>query len=91
MSYSIQISIYYDGDSGKFANGERFRLSGVHAPEKNDPDYLKAKRSFIGMCSQDHGWVDVTEVARDSWCRVIVDLYNNWGWINERLRKKGYY
>ena len=65
MTYDIQIQFFFDGDSGQFSNGERFRLADVRSPEEDDPDYLKAKRILSGMAGRSHRMVTVEEVGID--------------------------
>ena len=90
MTYDIQIQFFFDGDSGQFANGERFRMADVRSPEEDDPDYLKAKRVVSGMVGRSHKWVTVEEVGIDPYGRLLVKLYNEDGSINDRLRQRGY-
>ena len=40
MTYEIQIQFFFDGDSGQFSNGERFRLADVRSPDKDEVDYI---------------------------------------------------
>ena len=90
MTYEIQIQIFFDGDSGQFSNGERFRLADVRSPDKNEVDYMKAKRILSGMAGRSKGWVSVEEVGIDPYGRVIVKLENQDGSINERMKQRGY-
>ena len=90
MTYDIQIQFFFDGDSGQFSNGERFRMADVRSPEEDDPDYIKAKRIVSGMAGRFHKWVSVEEVGIDQYGRVLVKLYNEDGSINDRMRQRGY-
>ena len=90
MTYDIQIQFFIDGDSGQFANGERFRMADVRSPEEDDPDYLKAKKILSGMAGRSRKWVTVEEVGIDPYGRLIVKLYNQDGSLNERMRLLGY-
>ena len=90
MSYDIQIQFFFDGDSGQFSNGERFRLADVRSPDKNESDYLKAKRSLSAMAGRSHKWVTVEEVGIDQYGRVLVNLENQDGSINDRMKQRGY-
>ena len=90
MTYEIQIQFFFDGDSGQFSNGERFRLADVRSPDKNEADYMKAKRSFSAMAGRSHRMVTVEEVGIDQYGRVLVNLENQDGSINDRMRQRGY-
>jgi endonuclease YncB( thermonuclease family) len=90
MTYDIQIQFFFDGDSGQFSNGERFRLADVRSPDKDDPDYLKAKRVVTGMAGRNRRRVTVEEVGIDPYSRLLVKIYNEDGSINDRMRQRGY-
>lgn len=90
MTYDIQIQFFFDGDSGQFANGERFRLADVRSPDKDEVDYMKAKRSLSAMAGRSQRWVTVEEVGIDPYGRLLVKIYNEDGSINDRMRLKGY-
>ena len=90
MSYQIQIQFFFDGDSGQFENGERFRLADVRSPDKDEVNYMKAKRSVSAMAGRNHRWVTVEEVGIDPYGRLLVKLYNEDGSINDRMRQRGY-
>jgi len=79
-----------DGDSGKFADGTRFRLSNVRAHEKHQFGGSTAKKALAGMIGRTKGNVQVRTVARGAYGRKIVEIKNKDGSINERMRKRGY-
>jgi len=81
---------FVDGDSGVFSDGTKFRLSNVRAQEYNEPGGTKAKNVVTGMIGRSKGVVSVKEVGRDFYGRVLVELTNKDGSINERMRNKGY-
>lgn len=81
---------FTDGDSGCFSDGTRFRLANVRAPEMGQYDGTKAGNVSRGMISRSKGRVSVEEVGRDKYGRVLVNMSNKDGSINERMRKKGY-
>lgn len=81
---------FTDGDSGTFSDGTRFRLVNVRSPEKNQSGGNKAKRVASGMIGRSNGRVNVEEVARDKYGRLLVNLKNKDGSINQRMRNKGY-
>lgn len=90
MTYDIQIQFFFDGDSGQFSNGERFRLTDIRSPDKNEADYLKVKRSLFAMAGRSNRWGTVEEVGIDSYGRLLVNLKNQDGSINERMRQRGF-
>lgn len=90
MTYDIQIQFFFDGDSGQFSNGERFRLADVRSPDKDEVDYMKAKRILSGMAGRSHRMVTVEEVGIDQFGRLLVNLENQDGSINDRMRQRGY-
>ena len=90
MTYDIQIQFFCDGDSGQFSNGERFRIANIHTPEKDDPEYRRAKRIVSSMAGRSKGWVTVEVVGIDQYGRLLVELGNQDGSINERMRQRGF-
>jgi len=81
---------FKDGDSGTYSDGTEFRLANVRAPELNQAGGQRAKRSASGMVSRSNGFVRIEEVCRDKYGRVLVNIKNKDGSVNERLRNKGY-
>lgn len=82
---------FTDGDSGVYvADGTRFRLISVRAPEKNQDGGSKSTRVASGMVGRSNGRVSIEEVGRDKYGRVLVNMKNKDGSINDRMRKKGY-
>jgi Staphylococcal nuclease homologue. len=87
--YSKKVK-FTDGDSGTYSNGTKFRLANVRAPESSQHGGSKAKRVASGMAGRTKGRVSIEEVCRDKYGRILVNMKNKDGSINERLRKKGY-
>lgn len=85
-----KIKKWRDGDSGIFSDGTEFRLARVRAPEKHQVGGSTATRVASGMTGRSKGWVDVEQVGYDRYGRVIVEMRNKSGSINDRLIKKGY-
>jgi len=85
-----KITKWVDGDSGVFSDGNKFRLSGVRAPEKSQFGGSKATKTAAGMTGRSKGSVDVKIVGIDKYGRTLVDMKNKDGSINDRLIKKGY-
>lgn len=85
-----KIKMWDDGDSGILADGTRFRLANVRAPEKNKAGGSKATKVVAGMTGRSKGFVTVKKVGTDKYGRALVKMSNKDGSINERLRKKGY-
>lgn len=90
MTYEIQIQFFVDGDSGQFSNGEHFRLADVRSPDKDKVDYMKAKKILSGMAGRCHRCVNVEEVGIYQYGRLLVELENKDGSINDRIRQRGY-
>ena len=65
-------------------------MADVRSPSKDEPDYLKAKRSLSAMAGRSHRWVTVEQVGIDQYGRLIVKLYNQDGSLNDRMRLRGY-
>jgi len=84
-----KVKQWTDGDSGRFADGSRFRLAGVRAQEKNQFGASKATRTAAGMTGRSHGSVSVKPVSK-SYGRTVVEMRNKDGSVNARMRKKGY-
>lgn len=84
-----KIAQWDDGDSGIFTDGTRFRLNRVRAPESHQFGGETATRRAAGMTGQSNGVVNVKPVARDKYNRVIVEMSNQHGSINNRLLKRG--
>lgn len=85
-----RVKKWFDGDSGEFTDGTKFRLQGVRAPEKNRFGGEKATRTVAGMTGRSHGRVGWTPVARDKYGRQVGNMRNKDGSINQRMRNKGY-
>ena len=81
---------WVDGDSGQFTDGTKFRLEGVRAQEKHQFGGSRATKAAAGMTSRSGGFVNVKKVARDTYGRDIVKMWNRDGSINSRMRMKGY-
>lgn len=84
-----RISKWNDGDSGFFADGTPFRLNRVRAPEHYQFGGETALRRAAGMSAQSNGFVKVKPIAKDSFGRLIVEMSNQHGSINNRLLKRG--
>jgi len=87
---------FCDADSGTmidyYGNKKMFRLCDVRAPDKNEPDYNKAKKVVIGMVGRYNNIVTVeVNDGMDAYNRLLVLMSNPDGCINERLIKKGYH
>ena len=78
-----------DGDSGIFANGTKFRLSRVRAPEKHQFGGKTATKRAAGMSGKSNGFVNVINKAIDKYGRTVVEMSNKDGSINNRLIKRG--
>ena len=84
-----KVSKWEDGDSGLFSDGTQFRLARVRAPEKHQFGGETATRRAAGMTGQSSGFVNVQTMARDTYGRVLVELSNKNGSINNRLIRRG--
>jgi len=84
-----RIDYWKDGDSGKFTDGNHFRLARVRAPEKYQFGGESATRRAAGMSGRTKGLVNVRTLGRDSYGRFIVEIYNKDGSINNRLLRRG--
>jgi len=85
-----EIQKWYDGDSGTFTDGTRFRLRNVRAPELKRKGGSTAKRVAAGITGRNQGKVTVKTVGKDKYGRILVNMKNKDGSINQRLRQKGY-
>lgn len=86
----VQKVKFIDGDSVTLSDGTRFRLANVRAPEMNQRDGTKTRNVSSGMRSRSEGMVSIEEIGRDKYGRVLVNMSNKDGSINERMRAKGY-
>ncbi|OFX51314.1 MAG: hypothetical protein A2046_03970 [Bacteroidetes bacterium GWA2_30_7] len=84
-----RITLWDDGDSGVFTDGTRFRLNRVRAPESHHFGGETATRRAAGMTGQSNGFVNVKPIARDIYSRIIVEMSNQHGSINNRLIMRG--
>ncbi len=84
-----RIDHWKDGDSGRFTDGTLFRLSRVRAPERYQFGGKTATRRAAGMSGKTRGFVNVKTVGRDRYGRLLVELYNKYGLINNRLLRRG--
>ena len=62
----------------------------MRAPEKNKTGGSKATKVAAGMTGRSKGWVNINKVGTNRYGRVLIEMSNKDGSINERLRKKGY-
>lgn len=85
-----KIRKWFDGDSGQFTGGQHFRLASVNAPERHQFGGTRVKHSVAGMTGRSHGTVNATVLGRDFYGRLLVNLSNRDGSINQRMRRKGY-
>ena len=84
-----RVDYWDDGDSGVFTDGTRFRLARVRAPESHQFGGETATRRAAGMTGQSRGKVNIKQIARDKFGRVVVEMSNQHGSINNRLLKRG--
>lgn len=84
-----KIAYWDDGDSGVFTDGRRFRLARVRAPEHYQFGGKTATRVVAWMTGQSNGSVSIKEVGR-SYGRIVVEMCNIGGSINNRMIKRGY-
>ena len=85
-----KVKRWFDGDSGEFSDGTKFRLNNVRTPEKYQYGGEKATRAAAGMTGRTAGRVNWNPVARDKYGRQIGNMSNRDGSINQRMRNKGY-
>jgi endonuclease YncB( thermonuclease family) len=92
MVYSIRRTVVkvIDGDTVQVArkiDGSNFvRLSGVNAPEKNQPGGKKATNILSGMIGGET--VTMRPEARDKYGRIVATIIFNRENINKKLKKK---
>ena len=84
-----RVKRWTDGDSGIFKDGTRFRLARVRAPEHHKFGGKKATKVAAGMTSRSGGYVQVKRVG-SSYVRPVVEMRNQDGSINNRMRSRGY-
>ena len=85
-----KIKKWFDGDSGEFSDGTKFRLNNVRTPEKYQFGGERATRTVAGMTGRTSSRINWTPVARDKYGRQLGNMSNKDGSINQRMRKKGY-
>jgi len=85
-----KIQQWFDGDSGVFSDGTKFRLNNVRKPESYQFGGEKATRTAAGMTGRTDGWVNWNPVARDRYGRQVGNMSNKDGSINQRMRSRGY-
>ena len=83
-----KVTKWYDGDSGEFSDGTKFRLSNVSAPERHQFGAEKATRRAAGMTGQSGGRINWRKVARDRYGREVGTMSNQHGSINQRLSRR---
>jgi len=84
-----KVKRWTDGDSGVFKDGTRFRLARVRAPEHHQFGGKNATKVAAGMTSRSGGNVQVKRVG-SSYGRSVVEMRNQDGSINNRMRSRGY-
>lgn len=89
MFYKKKVKKWDDGDSGTFADGTRFRLARVKAPERNRRGASTATRRAAGMTAASRGNVQFKTVAKDKYGRSVGEMRNRYGSINDELIRRG--
>ncbi len=84
-----RVEYWEDGDSGIFTDGTPFRLARVRAPESHQFGGERATRMAAGITGRSNGFVRIKPVARDAFGRLVVEMFNKDGTINNRLLRKG--
>ncbi|WMW26005.1 nuclease [Methanolobus sediminis] len=87
--HSATVVRYIDGDTFLLNVGIKIRLSNVRAHELHQYGGMKAKRTLSGMIGR-HGRkikFKGVHIDRD---RLVAEVKNGDGSINDRMRKKGY-
>lgn len=84
-----RVEYWEDGDSGVFTDGTRFRLARVRAPESYQFGGETATRRAAGMSGQSRGIVNIAPIGRDAYGRLLVEMSNKDGSINNRLLRRG--
>lgn len=85
-----KVKKWYDGDSGVFSDGTKFRLNNVGAPEKHQFGGKKAAKTVSGMTSRSNGIINWIKTGIGHYGRELGKMSNKDGSINSRMRKKGY-
>ncbi len=76
-----------DGDTLR-TDGERIRLEWVHAPEKGQPDWQKAKSDLEQLVL--NKIIRYEGQARDKWGRLIAQVWVDNLNVNQKMKDLGY-
>ena len=86
-----QVTYIIDGDTLELASGDRVRLIGIDAPERNEPGYAEAKEALKALLPL--GTRVVIELGADTYDqygRVLAYLYHDGVFINQELLEGGW-
>ncbi|ADE36564.1 thermonuclease family protein [Methanohalophilus mahii] len=80
-----------DGDTLEMTNGDRIRLSKVRSPETYQKGGNKSTNVLRGMVNKCKKKIQYKPTStKGSYNRIVAEVKNKDGSINERMRKKGY-
>ena len=74
------VSYVYDGDTVQLSSAAgkfKLRLTGIDAPERNQPYGLKARRALMKLCQDDAVRVSAEIVGKDKYQRLLGKLRCN--------------
>jgi endonuclease YncB( thermonuclease family) len=86
-----QVRHIFDGDTLELVTADgtwRVRLVGIDAPEYDQPFGRKARKELVALCERQR--VEVWVRGRDSYNRLLGDVYRDDVWVNGQMVRAGY-
>ncbi|UCD03938.1 MAG: thermonuclease family protein [Candidatus Woesearchaeota archaeon] len=79
-----------DGDTFLISTGDRIRLIGIDAPEKDQPYYLEAKERLSGLLKNKKVTLEKDKEDMDSYGRLLRYVYADDVFVTLELIEEGY-
>jgi endonuclease YncB( thermonuclease family) len=90
LAYTARVARVVDGDTLLLSRGERVRLLGIDAPEKDSPLYLEASRACRELVEERTVRLEVSRgAARDAYGRTLAWVFSGGLCLNEELLARG--
>ena len=79
------VDMVIDGDTFTLTTDEIIRLAGINAPEKGSPNAARARERLNELIG--NKYVRYNEVARDTYGRIVAEVYVNSTYVNDEMRR----
>lgn len=87
---SYEVSQIIDGDTIRLSTGEKVRLIGINAPERDQPYYDAATQKLIELIGDNRITLKKDVTDKDQYGRLLRYVYANEKFVNLEMVKQGY-